>query len=61
MILCKFLPVEDTPYLCIIQAARFLPRNSMVDLSRWTVGSLRCKSKLKLGKIGMAHWLKSGF
>ena len=33
MILCKFLPVEDTPYLCMIQAASFLPSASMDDLT----------------------------
>ena len=59
MILCKFLPAEDTPYLCMIQAASFLSCASINNLNRWIVGSSRCKSKLKLVKIDMAHWLNS--
>ena len=51
----------------MIWAARFLASASMDDLSRWIVGFSHCKSKFKLVKIDMAHWLnrkassKSGF
>ena len=43
----------------MIWAASLLARASMDDLNRWIVGSSHCKSKLKLVKIDMAHWLNS--
>ena len=43
----------------MIRAASFLARASMDDLSRWIVGSLRFKSKLKSVKIDVTHWLNS--
>ena len=56
----------STTGLMILQQV-FLVSASMNDLSRWIVGFSRCKSKLNLVKIHMAHWLntkagsKSGF
>ena len=43
----------------MIRAASFVASAFMNDLSRWIVGCSRCKSKLKLVKLDMAHWLNS--
>ena len=54
--------IEDTFLSCtslMIWAAIVFAGASMVDLSRWIVGSSRCKSKLKLVKIDMAHSVNS--